>query len=250
MKAILIDDEQHVINSLKNLIQSNFNDIDIIGTANNITEGYELIQSLLPDIVFLDINLPDGTGFDLIKKINQVDFKIIFITGHEEYAIQAFKVSAIDYILKPVVTEELVAAINKARESIKYEEENLRISTLLENINIQKTLKRIILRTAEYMHLVNIEDIIRCEADNNYTFFYLKDGNKILVSKTIKEFSKLLGSSGFIRVHQSHLINTVYIDKYVKGDGGYILMKDNTDIPISQHAKQEILKKLEQSLYK
>ena len=249
MNAVIIDDDPRVIHTVTQLLISNFKHIDIKATANTIEDGLKIIQSNNPDLAFLDINLPDGTGFDLLKQLGQVSFKVIFITGHEEYAVQAFKFSAFDFILKPIDLDELSKTIAKAEEALIQEEENLKIRALLENMENTKKLKRIILRTSDFLQLIDIEDIIRCEADNNYTNFFLKNGQKILVSKTIKEYSKLLGSSGFIRVHQSHLINSLYIDKYVKGDGGYILMKDNTDIPISQQMKQVVLKVLEQTLY-
>ena len=249
MKAVIVDDDKRIIHLIRQLISESFSDVEVVATAGTINEGISRIRELQPYILFLDINLPDGTGFDLLKIIGNINFKLIFITGHEEYAIKAFKYSAIDYILKPININDLSFAIDKARNSVLKEEETLKVKTLLENMDNQKNLKRIILRTSEYIHIVEIEDIVRCEADNNYTFFYLNDDSKILVSKTIKEYSAILSSSCFIRVHQSHLVNAKYIDKYVKSDGGYLLLKNKECIPISQHSKHDILKKLETLMY-
>ncbi len=244
MKVIIIDDDNRVLNIISNLITTGFTDIEIVATAGDIKEGYHSINEHKPDLVFLDINLPDGTGFDLLKKIQTIDFRIIFITAYEEYAVQAIKVSALDYILKPVDAEELYEAVNKARKIINEEEEQLKINNLINNIKGEKVPKHLVLHTSECLHFVNIDEIIRCEADSNYTFFYLTGNRKILVSKTIKEFADLLQHSGFLRVHQSHLINTAFLDKYIKSEGGYLQMKDNSNIPIALNRKQEILKKL------
>jgi two-component system, LytTR family, response regulator len=245
MKAIIIDDETRVINTLTNLIHSIASDISIVATAQDIESGYKIVTKFSPDILFLDVQLPDGTGFDLLKKLRTITFKLIFITAHEEYAIKAIKCSALDYLLKPVDPDELYLAINKAKNLIKEEEEKLKIKTLIDNFENKQSLQHIVLHTAECLHIVKIEDIIRCQSDNNYTFFHLADKKRILVSKTIKEFSELLRTSGFLRVHQSHLINLAQVDKYVKSEGGYILMKDQSSVPISLSNKQQVLRALE-----
>ncbi len=245
MKAIIIDDETRVINTLTNLIHSIASDISIVATAQDIESGYKTVTKFSPDILFLDVQLPDGTGFDLLKKLRAITFKLIFITAHEEYAIKAIKCSALDYLLKPIDPDELYLAINKAKILIKEEEEKLKIKTLIDNFENKQSLQHIVLHTAECLHIVKIEDIIRCQSDNNYTFFHLADKKRILVSKTIKEFSELLRTSGFLRVHQSHLINLAQVDKYVKSEGGYILMKDQSSVPISLSNKQQVLRALE-----
>ncbi len=250
MKTVIIDDDKRVCRIISDFIESNFPEIKIIAIGYDLKSGYELIKQNSPELVFLDINLPDGTGFDLLKKIDEVCFKVIFITGHEEYAIQAIKFSALDFILKPIDFEELASAIAKALEIIHYEEERVKIKALLENYNETKALKRLILKTSDFIHVVKIDEIIRCKAENNYTFFYIVDGEKILVSKTIKEYTELLKTSGFLRVHQSHLINAAYIDKFVRSEGGYILMKDQTNIPVSTKNKQLVINELENLFYK
>ena len=245
MKAIIIDDENRIVDTIIKLVEANFEDVEIAGFANNITAGYDLVLEKDPDILFLDIHLPDGSGFDLLRKFSSPRFKLIFVTGHEEYAVQAFKYSAIDYILKPIDEPELLDAVNRARDIRIREEQQLKVKALLDNYNEENILKKIILRTAECLHLVNVEDIIRCEADSNYTYFFLRERKKILVSRTIKEFDSLLKPAGFLRVHQSHLINSNYIDRYVKTDGGTMILKDNSSVPISGDRRAYILKQLE-----
>lgn len=245
MKVVIIDDDSRVTRVISNLINSEFDDITITGTAGNLESGYNVLLKDKPDLLFLDISLPDGNAFELLKKIRNIDFKIIFITAFEEFALQAIKVSALDFIVKPIDINELKNSINKAREIIKQEDENLKIKAFIENLEGKKKLKRIILPTSDYLHFIDINNIIRCEADNNYTFFYLADCKKILVSKTIKEYSNLLRDSGFIRVHQSHLVNAIHIDKYVKSEGGYLLMTDKSSVPVSSANRHQILKALE-----
>ncbi len=245
MKAIIIDDETRVIHIITKLLKSEAPDVELIATAGDIDSGSKAISTFVPDLLFLDIQLPDGTGFDLLKKLNTISFKLIFITAHEEYAIKAIKCSAIDYLLKPIDPDEFYAAVDKARKQIIQEEEKLKVKALIDNFENKKSLQHIVLHTAECLHLIKVEDIVRCEADNNYTFFHLIDKRRILVSRTIKEFNELLATSGFMRVHQSHLINLAHVDKYVKSEGGYILMKDHSSVPISLNKKQQVLNALE-----
>jgi len=249
MNAIIVDDEAAVRNAIRSLLAENFPDINILATAGNIQEGYETISKNEPDLIFLDIELPDGTGFDLLKKFSRVPFKIIFVTGHHEYALDAIKVSALDYVLKPIDTDELCRAVEKARSVINQQEQQLKLQALSENLQRKKVLKRIILSTSDHLQIVSVSDIVRAEADSNYTSFTLSDGKHILVSRTIKEFESLLSGSGMIRVHQSHLINITYIDRFVKKDGGYLLLKNNTKVPVSPILKKQVLQALTEHLY-
>jgi two-component system LytT family response regulator len=249
MNAVIIDDEVTVRNAISSLLGDYFPEIRIIASAGTVEEGYESIVKHKPDLVFLDIELPDGTGFDLLRKFQQIPFKIIFVTGHQEYALDAIKVSALDYVLKPVDTDELRHAVEKAGEIISQEEQKLKFQALNENLQSKKVLKRIILHTSDHLQLVSVSDIIRAEADSNYTSFSLSDGKRILVSRTIKEFESLLSGSGMIRVHQSHLVNINYIDRFVKKDGGYLLLKDSTKIPVSPILKKQVLQALTENLY-
>jgi len=249
MNAVIIDDEATVRNSIKSLLNEHFPDINILGTAGSVEEGYEAVIKYRPELLFLDIELPDGTGFDLLKRFPQIPFKIIFVTGHQEYALDAIKVSALDYVLKPVDTDELRHAVEKAGEIISQEEQKLKFQALNENLQSKKVLKRIILHTSDHLQLVSVSDIIRAEADSNYTSFSLSDGKHVLVSRTIKEFESLLSGSGMIRVHQSHLVNINYIDRFVKKDGGYLLLKEGTKIPVSPNLKKQVLQALTEHLY-
>jgi len=249
MNAVIVDDEATVRNTIKSLINENFPDISVVATAGSIQEGCETIMNNKPDLLFLDIELPDGTGFDLLKKFPQVTFKIIFVTGHQEYALDAIKVSALDYVLKPIDTDELVSAIEKAREVINQEEQNLKLLALSENLQCKKVLKRIILHTADHLQLVSVPDIVRAEADSNYTLFWLSGNRKIMVSKTIKEFDSLLANSGFIRVHQSHLVNLEHIDRFMKKDGGWLRMKDGSSVPVSPNLKKQVLQAIQDHMY-
>lgn len=249
MNVIIVDDEATVRNTIRSLLNEHFPGINILAAAGNIEEGHEVIRQNKPDLVFLDIELPDGTGFDLLKKFSPVTFKVIFITGHQEYALDAIKVSALDYVLKPIDTDELCRAVEKAMEIINQADQQLKLQALSENLQSRKVLKRIILHTSDHLQLVSVSEIIRAEADSNYTCFSISGGKRILVSRTIKEFESLLSGSGMIRVHQSHLVNLDYIDRFVKKDGGYLILKDGSKIPVSPNLKKQVLQAIKDHLY-
>lgn len=249
MNAIIVDDEITVRNTIKALLTGNFPEITLLASVGTIEDGHKAILKFNPELVFLDIELPDGTGFDLLKKFAQIPFKIIFVTGHNEYAIDAIKVSALDYILKPLDTEELTNAVVKARAIISNEDQQLKFQALNENLQNRKVLKKIILHTSDHLQLVSLTDIIRAEADSNYTRFFLSGNRKIMVSRTIKEFEALLSSSGLIRVHQSHIVNLGFVDKFFKKDGGYLLLKDGAKIPVSPNMKKQVLQAIHDHLY-
>jgi two-component system LytT family response regulator len=249
MNAIIIDDEPAVRNTISVIIKNNFPEIKVVATAGSVTEGCDTLTRHRPDLLFLDVEMPDGTGFDLLRKISPVTFRVIFVTGHQEYALAAIKVSALDYILKPIDETELKTAIGKASEIINRADEQLKLSALTENLQGRKVLKRIILKTADSLQLVSVSDLIRAEADSNYTSFYLSGGKRVLVSKTIKEFESLLSGSAVIRVHQSHMVNLNHVDKFMKHDGGYLLLKDGSTIPVSPNLKQKVLQAISDHLY-
>ena len=249
MDAIIVDDELSVRNSITKLLNENFPGINICSTAGTVADAVDAITRHNPDILFLDVELPDGTGFDILSRLPDRDFRVIFITGHQEYALKAIKVSALDYILKPFDPDELCRAIEKASEEINHRDEKLKLETLADNLQDKKTLKRIILPTAEHLHVVPINEIIRAEADSNYTMFRLSGNRHVMVSKTIKEFDEMLSGSGMIRVHQSHLVNLAYIDRFVKRDGGYLILRDSTEVPVSQNLKKSVLGAIKDYLY-
>lgn len=246
MRLIIIDDENKARATLENFINLYNKGIEIVAQASSVETAYQAITTYNPQLILLDINMPDGSGFDLLKKFNTINFKVIFITAYEEYAIKAFKFSALDYILKPVNPTELFVALDKAQLQIDNELNNVKFSTLFNNIKTNtKADKKIILKTQESIHLVDIKEIIHCEADGGYTTIYLIDGKKIVVSKLLKEFEDMLSGFDFIRPHNSHLVNLNHIQSFEKRDGGFILMKNKSEIPVSTRRKDELLNMFE-----
>lgn len=242
MKTIIIDDEEKARKTIANYLSLYCKNIEVIAQAESVQAGCDVILRHNPELVILDINMPDGTGFDLLKKIDPVNFKLIFITAYEEYAIKAFKFSALDYLLKPVNPQELIDAVEKARKSIDNESLEMKFKAFLTNYhNPSNTDKKIVLKTSESIHLIDIKNIIRCAADGNYTIFYTIDGKKIMVSKILKDYDEMLAEYGFIRPHHSHLVNMNYIQSFEKRDGGSIIMKDKSIVPVSSRRKDELL---------
>ncbi|WP_298880821.1 LytTR family DNA-binding domain-containing protein [uncultured Polaribacter sp.] len=240
LTSFVVEDNSLALDMLVNDLSNYHKEIEVIGTAKSVVEAAKLLQQKQPDILFLDIMLGDGTGFDLLEIFPNLKSKIIFVTASDEYAIRAFKFAAIDYILKPYSNDDLSSSIQKAKQQIEPQKEQLNI--LKEAINNQNSiLNRISLYTQDKIIIVNTDEIIRCQSDNNYTTFYLKDASKILVSKTLKYYADLLKNNGFIRVHQSHLINKLEIKEYIKSDGGYIILNNNTNIPVSVRKKADVI---------
>jgi two-component system LytT family response regulator len=238
--AIVVDDIPEALQMLSNDIEKYHPEIKIIGKANSVISTAKLVQKEHPDILFLDIMLGDGTGFDILEIVPNLRSKIIFVTASDEYAIKAFKFAAIDYILKPYANEDLANAIKKAKEQIQPNKEQL--SVLKDSIkNPSRISQKISLHTSEKIVVVLISEILRCKADNNYTTFYLENGQKILVSKTLKYYADMLKEHQFLRVHQSHLINIKYIKEFIKSDGGYLILKDKTNIPVSVRKRNEVM---------
>lgn len=250
--AILIDDDSNLRDGMRELLSFYAPDIAIVGEAEDVAGGVAVIDKFKPQVVFLDIQLNDGTGFDVLEQLAQkngsTNAHIVFITAHEEYAIKAFRFSALDFLLKPVDPDELETVIAKIRTVLEKNNSYAHIDLLLENIRKKvDNFKRIALTTSEGIHLFEVSDIIRCEGEDNYTTFYIKNNKPLIISRTLKEYEELLSEYGFERIHQSHLINIAYLKSYVKKDGGYVVMADNTQLPISQRKKerlQEIIKSL------
>jgi two-component system LytT family response regulator len=245
MKRILIiDDEKRIRDFVKRMIESFGFDVEVYTDGENVETGLKAIQELKPDIVFLDIQMPDGTGFDLLNQVGEKGFDLIFITAFQEYAIMAIKFSALDYILKPIDAEELKTALQNALDTIDFKKEETQYEALTHNLNANQK-RKLVLKTQESVHVVDLSEIIRCEADKNYTFFYLNSGKKILVSRTLKDFELLLANHGFFRVQQSHLINLEYIERYDKSEGGSVIMKDGAAVPLSTAKKEQFFQILE-----
>ncbi|MBN8694168.1 MAG: response regulator transcription factor [Bacteroidetes bacterium] len=238
LQIILVDDEKRVRNSLRKVLQLNYPEADIIAEADNIADAESFIRTLKPDVVLLDIKMPGGTGFELLNKLFPLQFKVIFITAFNEFAIKAFKYSAIDYLMKPVIANELIESLNKAKQKINTEEENIKLKTLIENLGFKN--KKIVLNTHEATHIVSLNEIIRCEAERNYTYFYLLDKKPILMSGGLKEYDGLLSPDGFIRCHHSHLVNLSFVSKLDKKQGGVLILKDGSHVPVSSRKYAEL----------
>jgi two-component system LytT family response regulator len=243
-KVLIIDDEARTRELIAKMIDSFGFDVQTIPEGENVQSGIKAIEKHKPNIVFLDIQMPDGTGFDVIRSIENKNFEVIFITAHEEFAIKAIKFSALDYLLKPVDTTELKAALEKALQQLDDNTEHQQFDALHSNMNPNEK-RRLVLKTQESVHVVDLDDIIRCEADRNYTSFFLRDNKKILVSKTLKEYETLLSGHNFLRVQQSHLINIDYVDRYDKKNGGAVVMKDGSEVPLSPAKREVFFKRLE-----
>lgn len=243
-KAIIIDDIEQARVTIKQDLSVYAKDFEVIGEASGVVEGAKLMQKTKPDILFLDIQMQDGSGFDLLDLMPEVDFKIIFITASDAHAIKAFRYAAIDYLMKPIDPDELTEALKKFRES--HIDESEKYALLSDRLkNHQKPNERLALHSQDRIQIVEIETIIRCESSVNYTTFFFKNGDQIVVTRTLKEFEDLLSDQGFFRVHQSHLVNTRQIKEYVKSDGGHLTMKDGTLIPVSVRKRPEVMKMLD-----
>ena len=242
MKAIIIDDEPDARENLQNLLNKYCDQVDVIDTADSSTTGIEKIKKHNPDLIFLDIQMPNGGGLELLETIDPINFEVVFVTAFDEYAIKAIKFSALDYILKPVDIEELKTAVSNAEARINDKQSDERIRLFLENQRTQP--KKIALSTFEGMVFVAIEEIIRCEASDSYTKFILKNEDPIMISGSLKEYESMLSDANFFRVHQSHLINMDYVKKYVKGSGGHVVMIDDSHIGIARSKKQDFLNQL------
>ena len=242
ISVVVIDDEPKARETIINILQLSPTEISVVGQADDVNSGFDVINEQNPDLILLDINLPDGTGFDLLKKFEKINFKVVFITAHEEYAVKAFKFSALDYILKPVASGELLQSVEKANETIHKEETELKLSAFLSNLD---KIRKIVLKTAESIHVVNVKDIIHCKADGNYTNFYLTNGEKLMVSKTLKDYCEMLEQAGFFRTHQSHLVNLDHISRYDKTEGGHLVMDNESIVPVSSRKKETLFRLFE-----
>lgn len=237
VKAILIDDEELSRSTLRSMLGKYCTQVQIIGEAENVGSGLELLSKEQPDVVFLDIQMPDGTGFDLLKLLNEIEFQVIFATAYDSYAIKAFEYSALDYLLKPVDPDKLISAVEKIVVNNKNDSQR-QLETMLANLN---GVKKIALPTSDGLRIIKVEEIVRCESESNYTNIYLKSGERILIPKTLKEYDNLLTPLGFYRVHHSHLINLSYIESYIRGEGGFAKLEDGREIEVSRRRKEGFL---------
>jgi two-component system, LytTR family, response regulator len=241
MKALIVDDEVSNRENLHQLLQMYAPDVNICGVAEDVDQALKAITHQQPELVFLDIQLHNQSGFDLLKQLDKINFEIIFVTAYDQYGIQAIKFAALDYLLKPIDIDELKFAVGKARKAIEVKQKNERLNYLLEYLKDDNQAKpRIALPLFGETRYVNISDIIRCEADNTYTRFLLINNEQVLVSKTLKEYADMLANYGFLRSHQSHLVNIAYIKSWLREDGGSLLLTDGTKIPVSKLNREKV----------
>lgn len=245
ISAIIVDDEQHCRASLESLIGNFFPELSVKASCKSLAEGIQAIHEHHPSLVFLDVEMPPSTGFEMLRQLDEINFEIIFTTAYEKYAIQAIKFSALDFLLKPIGKEDLAEAVFRMKEKKSVEKSAKKIEALFENIKSrQSPSKKIVLPTTNGIELIYLQDIIRLDANANYTTFHLKNRQKLVVSKTIKEYEEMLEDVYFFRVHNSHIINMRYVKNYIKGEGGIVKMEDGSEIDVSRRRKDEFLKAL------
>ncbi len=246
MRAVIIDDEDHVRENLKQIIHTNFNQVHIVGEGHSVVSAVQVIKDKAPDLIFLDIDLSDGSGFNVLEQVQGADFNVIFVTAYNSYAIKAFRYNALDYILKPINIAELGEAINKATDKAQGAPlSSAALNTLIENLGKKEEDRKLVIRNSSAITYVKIKDIVRCEGDGNYTTIYLIDKERVVASRPLKEYVALLPEHIFFRVHQSHLINLHYVKQFTKVDGEFVVMEDDAKIAIARRRKEAFFEQLE-----
>ena len=241
IRTILIDDEVHCLKTLEYEIKNHCPDITILASCPSSQQGLEAIRDLKPDLVFLDIEMPRMNAFELLEKLDSIGFDIIFTTAYDQYAVDAFKVNAIDYLLKPIKKEELILAIEKFQHKRKVTDEQIDLIMAHIKKHVDRDVKKIPIPSAEGLDFVDIMDIIYCKAESNYTFIYFSDNKKKIIAKTLKSFQEILPKSSFFRPHQSYLVNLHHVKTYVRADGGYLIMSNKDRVAISRNKKDSFL---------
>lgn len=241
LKTIIVDDEEHVRATLQRFLEKYSPQVKVVAGAGSVAEAFAAISRHHPDLVLLDIQLGDGTGFDLLNKFESPGFKIIFITAHNQYAVQAFKVSALDFILKPVNPLELAKAVEQAQQAVQ-QELRIRLDALESNLNTdQRKSKKIVVNTLDKMHVLDISTITHCSSDGDYTTIFTIDSDNIIASKTLKDYEDMLTGYGFFRIHRSFLINLSHIRRFEKGDGGFVILTNEHKIPVASRKREELV---------
>jgi len=244
LRTLIIDDEEKARENLKSLLTDFCPNVEVVGMKDSVEDGIAGINEIQPDLVMLDIEMSRGTGFDLLEQLPEINFDIIFITAFHQYAIKAFKFSAADYLLKPISIEELQSAVKRVGEKKARQFSKEQFSHFISTVKpAAKPFNKIALPTMDGLLFVKLEEIVQCSSIDNYTQFHLQSGKKILVSKTIKYFDELLSEHNFFRVHRSHLINLDHIKRYIKGEGGYVIMIDDSQIMVSRRKKEPFLRR-------
>lgn len=247
LTAIIVDDEAPVRAAIANMLSAYCPHVSVLSEADSVTSGFEAISRLNPDMVILDIQMKDGTGFDLLKKFTPINFHFIIVTAYEDFAIKAFKHCALDYLLKPIDPDELVSAIERISRLVNTEFTNRKFEALLANIEapgMGTGMRNVVLNTHDNLYVIDIHDIVRCEAHNNTTEFHLKNGNRIIVSKTLKEFEEMLPQQNFFRCHQSHLVNLKYVSRVHQFPSPALSLADGAKIPVAVRKKAALSKLL------
>jgi two-component system LytT family response regulator len=245
MTAMLIDDEPNATEALTNMLRMTCPDVEVIAMANDAQHGLEQLRTITPDLLFLDIQMPHMTGFELLEKLGKFNFSVIFSTAYDQYTLQAFKVSAVDYLLKPIDLDELEAAVAKVRERMHTttQPDLSALERLFQQVQKAEP-QRIALPIGEGLQFIQVADIVRLESDSNYTTFYMVNREKLLISRTMGHFEAILPKQNFFRVHHSHLINLDQISRYLKTDGGYVEMADGSKVEISRRKKDDFLREI------
>lgn len=245
IRAIIIDDEHYGRQSLQRSLEQYCPQVEVVAVCESPEEGIEAIKGRKPDLIFLDVQMPNMSGFDVLEKLSPIDFEVIFVTSYDKYAIKAIKFSALDYLLKPLDVDDLVHAVQRAKERMKNTGSKNRYQSVLNNIHYKTgKIEKLAIPTLEGIDFFKTDDIIYCNAEGSYTTLYLIDRQKKLISKNLKEFEDLLTGSGFCRVHNSFLVNMAHIKKYFKGDGGYVILTDDHHVNISRRRKDAFLNML------
>ncbi|PSR51912.1 DNA-binding response regulator [Adhaeribacter arboris] len=243
IRAIIVDDELHCVELLQWQLNKYFPQVQVLASCNSGKEAIPLINERRPDLVFLDIEMPQMNGFEMLQSLPRIDFDIVFTTAYDQFAIRAIKFSALDYLLKPIDKDELQAALIKINTHPARFISTQQLDLLLSNMQqVRNGLQKIALPTLQGYEMVYADQIVRCESDSNYTSIFLKNGSKIIVSKTLKEVEEMLENHHFFRVHHSHMVNLNEVIKYVKGDGGYLLMSDNSAVSVARSRKDALLR--------
>lgn len=245
IKALIIDDEKHGRQSLQRALKNNCPDVEIMAALASPEEGISAIRKILPDLVFLDIQMPNMSGFDLLQHLAPIDFEVIFVTSYDQYAVKAIKFSALDYLVKPIEVHDLVQAIHRAKERLLIKKSTHRYQSVLNNIQFRSgIIEKLAVSTLDGIDFFKTADIIYCEADGKYTTLYFTNHRKEVISKNLKDFENLLTDSGFCRVHNSYLVNMQHVQKYYKGDGGYVQLTEDHHVDISRRRKDAFLNRL------
>ncbi len=244
LRGIIIDDEPYCCEILAAMLESDCPEIKIVSICNSAADALAAIKKYTPDIVFLDVEMPKMNGFEMLEQLPSVNFHLIFTTSYDQYALKAIRFSAIDYLLKPVDREELKTSVQKVKDRIQVPVPQ-QLEILLEKIRQPaKLINKIALPTMEGLHMVPVDDIVSCQSNDNYTNIQLKSGKKMLVTRTLKDMEEILEQHSFIRVHRFYIVNLNEIEKYIKGEGGYLVMSDGTTIDVARNKKETLLKKL------